>query len=30
MTDVASFEGKELVGTPDEFALEFRWFDKPD
>jgi ADP-ribose pyrophosphatase YjhB (NUDIX family) len=28
MTDVTSFGGRELVGTSDEFALEFRWFDQ--
>ena len=28
MTYVASFGGRELVGTPHEFALEFRWFDQ--
>jgi hypothetical protein len=28
MTNATSFGGRELVGTPDEFALEFRWFDQ--
>lgn len=27
-TSVSSFGGRELVGTPDEFALEFRWFEQ--
>jgi ADP-ribose pyrophosphatase YjhB (NUDIX family) len=28
MANATSFGGRELVGTPDEFALEFRWFDQ--
>jgi 8-oxo-dGTP pyrophosphatase MutT (NUDIX family) len=28
MTNTTSFGARELVGTPDEFALEFRWFDQ--
>jgi ADP-ribose pyrophosphatase YjhB (NUDIX family) len=27
---VESFMGAELAGTPDEFALEFRWFPQAD
>jgi hypothetical protein len=28
LTNVPSFGGNELAGTPYEFALEFRWFDQ--
>jgi ADP-ribose pyrophosphatase YjhB (NUDIX family) len=27
LTDLSSFVGGELIGTPHEFALEFWWFD---
>ena len=30
MVSTQSFAGGELIGTPAEFPLEFRWFDRSE